>query len=500
MIDKQYDILIIGSGSGGGVMAKELSELCAAGKRIALLEWGPKLRPEEFTGDELEMTRRLYFDNGGMLTKDRSITLAFGKAYGGSTVVYTGTSLIIPESVLASWKIAGLEFEDIERRSKKYFRDNNIHFIDEELINDNNRLFYEGCQALGYDVIRFPVNVKDCTGSGMCNIGCPSMAKQGTHVVQLPDAEKKGVEVVTNCKVERVENRSCYATVANADFGEASSWAPGEYRIKARLIIVCAGAIQSAALLLRSELPVKLPKLGCGLTLHPALVLAAQHDRPLTNFYGHPKTYFCGEFAESQRFMLETCMYFPFMAAKSMMGFGAEHSEMMSRMDHLQMIIAQAFDAPRDDNRISINRRGDPVVHYRLSEAVLDALHQSMIASTRIFFAAGAKRVHAPASKKFFIEDTEQDRIEALIDRKLMQPGTVSLSAAHMMGGGRMGTSPADSVCDSWGRVHGLDWLYLADSSLFPRCSEVNPYVTIMALADRIAEHIRSRAQELLNS
>ena len=61
-----------------------------------------------------------------------------------------------------------------------------------------------------------------------------------------------------------------------------------------------------------------------------------------------------------------------------------------------------------------------------------------------------------------------------------------------------MGGSPADSVTDAYGRVHGIPWLYVADSSLFPDSVEINPYLTIMALADRVAETIRKEAPKLL--
>ena len=63
-----------------------------------------------------------------------------------------------------------------------------------------------------------------------------------------------------------------------------------------------------------------------------------------------------------------------------------------------------------------------------------------------------------------------------------------------------MGDGPADSVTDAWGRVHGVPWLFVADASLFPRASEINPYVTVMALADRVAEAVRDSAGELLGS
>jgi len=321
----------------------------------------------------------------------------------------------------------------------------------------------------------------------------------GTHIVQLPEAEKNGVQVVTNCKVERIEDRACHAVVEDPGFGFSSIWEPGRYKVQAKIIIVCAGAVQTPALLFRSRLPTKLPALGRYITLHPALILAGQHDRPITNFYGHPKSYYCDHFVKSKRFILETCMYFPFTTAKSLTGFGADHSAMMAHMDRLQMIIVLAFDEPRAESQVTIDRRGEPVVNYKISNEVMDALYESMIVSSRILFASGAKRVHAPAGKKFFIEEAEQDKLETLVSRDRLRAGKVSLSSAHVMGGCRMGEEIATSVTDPWGQVHGLSWLYVADASLFPRCSEVNPYITIMALADRIAEHIRSRARELLN-
>jgi choline dehydrogenase-like flavoprotein len=114
-----------------------------------------------------------------------------------------------------------------------------------------------------------------------------------------------------------------------------------------------------------------------------------------------------------------------------------------------------------------------------------------MRASARIFFAAGASRVHAPAGRGFFIEAAERDRIDELIPFDGFRTGKVSVSSAHLMGGCRMGSGAADSVVDAWGRVHGVPGLFVADASLFPSSAEINPYVTIMALADRVAEGVR---------
>jgi len=497
MVEKSFDVVIVGSGAGGGAVAKELAPLCREGARIAVLEWGPRLREEEYTGREAEMADKLYFDSGGFLTRDGTMTLAFGRAYGGSTVVYTGTSLPLPESVLARWNVPGLEFTDLRRRSEKYLAENNVHLLEDDRINDNNRLFLAACRKLGYRVQQFPVNVKGCKGSGLCNLGCPNAAKQGTHRVQLPAAEAAGVEVVTNCKVERIGERECAATVANPPFGEPSRWPEGRYRIRARVFVVAAGAVNSPALLLRSALPVRLPALGRYFTAHPALILVGEHDRPISNYFGHPKSYYCDHFVESANFLLETCMYFPFTTAKNLIGFGAEHAELMAHMERMQMILVLAVDPALAENRVTVGTRGDPVVHYRFTDEVMDALVESQRVSARIFFAAGCTRVHAPAGRRFFIGAEEQDRIDELITRESFKLGKVSISSAHLMGGCRMGSGPADSVTDAWGGVHGVPWLFVADASLFPTSSEINPYVTIMALADRVAQRVRERLPEL---
>ncbi|MBI4513464.1 MAG: GMC family oxidoreductase, partial [Gemmatimonadetes bacterium] len=484
--EREYDVVIVGSGAGGGTVAQELSPLCREGLRIVVLEKGPKLRDDEFTGRELEMADALYEDGGGFLTAEGTMTLAFGCAYGGSTVVYTGTSLLPSERVIRRWNVPGLTLDEIQRRAQKFMVQNSVHFLDEDLINENNRLFVEGCRRLGYRVQQFPVNIKGCRGSSLCNLGCPNQAKQGTNRVQLPEAERNGVEVVTRCEVLRIEDRALHARVApkaRGSKGEPSPWEPGDYRIRATVIVVCAGAVNTPALLLRSRLASALPQLGRAFTCHPALILVAEHDRPITNFVGHPKSFYLDEFTESDGFVLETCMYFPFTTAKALSGFGAPHSAFLRAFPRLQMILVLACDHVDPHNRVGIDRRGRPVVHYRLTPEVVHALVHGSITSARIFFAAGARRVHVPMAEPPTLEATETHRLDGLAKERGFKPGKVSLSAAHLQGGCAMGRTPKDSVTDPSGRVHGIPWLFVADASLFPDSVEINPYLTIMALA-----------------
>lgn len=501
MIRRSYDVVIIGSGAGGGTVAQELSSLCREGVRIAVLEKGPKLRDEEFTGCELEMAQALYEDGGGFLTAERTMTLAFGCTYGGSTAVYTGTSLLPPQRILERWNVPQLTVADVEQRAQKFAAENNVHLLESESINENNQFFVEGCQRLNYRVLQFPVNLKGCRGSSLCNLGCPNQAKQGTDRVQLPRAERNGVEVITRCEVLRIGEKTIFARVhakAADGKGEPSPWESGEYQIEAKVIVVCAGAVNSPALLMRSGLARKLPRLGHGFTCHPAIIMVAEHNRAITNFVGHPKSFYLDQFAQSDRFLLETCMYFPFTTAKAMAGFGTEHSRFMRAFPRLQMILVLACDEVDAHNHVTVDRTGRPVVHYRFTPQVMRGLVQGAITSAKIFFAAGAVRVHLPVAQCSTIERAEAERLNQIAEHPDFKPGKVPISAAHLQGGCAMGRGPADSVTDAYGRVHGIPWLFVADSSLFPHSLEINPYLTIMALADRVAETIRKEAHTLL--
>ena len=500
MITRRFDVVIVGSGAGGGTVAQELVPLVKDGKKVLVVEQGPRLTAGEFTGQELEMAPALYEDEGGFLTADGTMTLAFGRAYGGSTVVYTGTSMQPPKRVIRAWDVPGLAHDDLDARARRFAGENSVHLLEGDLLNDNNRLFVEGCRKAGYTAEQFPINVKGCKGSSLCNLGCPNGAKQGTHQVQLPAAEKGGVAVVTRATAQRLEERAVVVRVdakPDGTKGLPSEWEAGDYRIEAGVVVVAGGAVGSPALLLRSNLSGLPLRVGEGFTCHPAHILVGEHAREITNDVGHPKSFFLDR-AVAERFVLETCMYFPFTTAKNLAGFGAPHSTLMNAFRRLQMILVLACDKATTGNRVSVDRDGKPVVHYRFTEGTVEALVRATRASARIFFGAGAVRVHAPSADPPLLEAADAGRIDELIAVRHFKPGKISVSAAHLMGGCGMGRGAADSDTDAWGRVHGRPWLRVADSSLFPDSLEINPYLTIMALADRVAEGIRNEAGSLL--
>jgi long-chain-alcohol oxidase len=128
----------------------------------------------------------------------------------------------------------------------------------------------------------------------------------------------------------------------------------------------------------------------------------------------------------------------------------------------------------------------------------IGGLIRGAITSAKIFFAAGAVRVHMPVAKNTTIEARDAGRLDEIAAHAEFKPGKVPVSAAHLQGGCAMGSGPDNSVTDSHGQVHGMPWLFVADASLFPNSLEINPYVTIMALADRVAQRIREEAPALL--
>lgn len=487
---QRCDVAVVGTGAGGGTAALGLAPLVSHGKRVLVLERGPRFRDGDFSGRELEMAGALYADEGGFLTSDGTMTLAFARGYGGSTLVYTGTSLVAPDRVLRAWRVPGVDSEDLSRRSGKYIEQNNVRLLEPELQNDNNRLFAEGAARAGFHAAQFPLNLRGCRGSSLCNLGCPNNAKQGTNRVQLPAAERLGVEVVTRALVTRIEERRLHVTVSARPAGGKGTepeWEPGEYLVEAEHVVLAGGVMGTLPLLLSSGLPGLSGRTGEGFTCHPAHILVGEHPAPITNDVGHPKSWYVDRAAE-EGYVLETCMYFPFITAKNLTGFGSPHSALMRAFPRLQMILVLACDHATPGNRVTVDRQGTPVVQYRFTDAVVESMLRATRASARIFFAAGALRVHAPSADPTLVERSDAEHLDERIHARHFRTGRISISAAHLMGGCGMGSSAADSVTDNRGRVHGHPWLRVADASLFPDALEINPYLTIMALADRVAE------------
>ncbi|MCB0621475.1 MAG: GMC family oxidoreductase [Saprospiraceae bacterium] len=489
-MNKEYDLIIVGSGAGGATVASRLAPLAKQGVRIALLEAGPHFSNRYFTQREIEMFD-LFYDRGAWPTADGAVTVSFGKAVGGSTLMYTGVTFRLPDDVCRQWGVEGLTPEDLAPRFARLEKEVNVMTPGPEMVNENNRLFRKGCEALDLPVKDIQLNLDGCEQMGFCNLGCVRHHKQGTAAVQVPQAVAAGVELVPNCEVRRIAGHTLEATVKSTPPGtEPGPWSPGEYRISARQIVLAGGTVGSTALLLRSGFERELPALGKYVTIHPAMTVYGIHPQKVEAFRGFPKVYYTDAFSEKEGFYLETAFYYPFITAKNTALWGTELTHVMQRYDRLMGIIILAHDEALATNRIRLDSKGLPQLKYQLSERSIEALCDGQRRASRIFFAAGCEQVVMPNARQILFGPNATDELDSFISPRHFLPNKTPIASAHLQGGCRMGQGPEDSVCDSRGRVHGHPHLFVADGSLFPQSAHVNPYLTIMALADRVAEGV----------
>ncbi|HMI93464.1 MAG TPA: GMC family oxidoreductase [Polyangiales bacterium] len=494
----ELDVLIVGSGAGGGTVAARLASLCASGARIAVAEAGPWYGREHFNMRERDMIG-LFVDRGAVPAANFEIAVSAGRCVGGSTSVYTGVTFRTPGEVLQDWGAGagdpGLE-DDVLARFERLEQEIDAHFPDPASYeNENNRVFRAGCERLGWPVGRFRVNIRDCRRCGFCNLGCPYGSKRGTLEVQLPAALAQGVELIANCAIERVWDGGASGVIAPAPSGtragtRTDAHPAGAVRFKAKHVVLAGGTLGTPALLLRSRLPQLSPACGRYVTLHPALTSFGQMRDEVRGFDGFPKLYYTDQWSAEHHYYLESAFYFPFVTARSLPGFGAELKQAMRGYGRLACALTLVHDAAERENRIAL--RGDrALLEYRLSQQTRRALVHAQQRAGELFFAAGAERYFTPVSERFAIE--RADQLARAIDERALQSGRVVVSSAHPMGGCAMSSDFELGVTDSYGVVHGHPGLVVADGSLFPSSSKVNPYLTIMALAERCAEQLRAR-------
>lgn len=256
-------------------------------------------------------------------------------------------------------------------------------------------------------------------------------------------------------------------------------------------MILSAGAMHSPAILLRSRLPRRSPALGRFITLHPALTLNAIMPREVEGFRGYPKTFYTDQFEASNHYLIETAFYFPGVSAKNIPGFGLAHKRHMKEYSRFVSVIVLELDEPQASNRVVV-KSGRPILEYRLSDSSVVNLVHSVRSSARIFFAGGAERVLAPAAREPEIKaGATAAELEDAIHPRFFLRGREPIASAHPQGGCRMGRDIETSVVDPFGQVHGARNVFVCDASIFPTSVRVNPYLSVMAFADRTAEYLK---------
>ena len=491
-----FDVIIIGSGVGGATFADYLSRDNSRLK-VAILESGAYRDRTFFNQREIDMTK-LYFNSGSVLSTNMEIGVSAGNTVGGSSAVYTGVSFRPPESVLSSWRDEfGLDFlsrDYVERSLDEIEADISVHELPESWDNQNNRLFIKGAEALGINVKRLKINTLGCQQQGFCNLGCTSGAKQGTLEVQIPRVVARGVELIYNAKVDRVGENKVYCTISKAPAGtKENNYSEGEYIFSARRIVLAAGVLHTPAILLRSkrELNFRNDNIGRYLTLHPAMNINAVYSEEISNYKGFPKTVYSDHYSDSEHFYLETSFYYPGITAKNIPGYGELHSEFMKDYSKMMSILILVHDKAEKHNRITIDKKGNPLINYSLNKEAKKSLVKALQEASKLFFAAGCTKALIPGSNKQPLFKEDMASINEYITSKDLNFSKSPMSSAHPQGGARMGKDPKSSVCDSNGKMHNSSSIYICDASLFPTSVKVNPYETIMLLAKHIAENLK---------
>jgi choline dehydrogenase-like flavoprotein len=480
----ECDVVVVGSGAGGGVMAAELAE---AGLDVVVLEEGDHHPTESFTSSTTGALRSLYRDAGATTALGRPpIGYAEGRCVGGGTVVNGGMSFRAPERILQRWaadsgdrSLARGALDDPYARVERFL---SVGPPDPGSAGRDQELLAIGAKRLGWRVIEDRRNHLHCLGCNVCTWGCPTGAKQSTLVSYLPRATAFGASVWSGCRVDRVLMAGKRAVgvagrVATVEGGPVDR----TFEVRAAHVVVSAGALQTPALLQRSGVRSPSRQLGRNLTLHPGASVVAVFDEAVEGWKGAHQSLQVREF-EDEGVVLAAVNLPPSLVARTLPFDGAPLGEVMA--DYDRMVTAGVLVEDTGAGRVRAVGREAVVASYRLTEQDATRVARSVLQLSEALLAAGAHTVHLPFAHRSPIHDGDDlRRAQALPVRA----ADMSVSTVHLMGTARIGTDPLWAVCDPYGSVYDTAGLSVADASLFPAPVGVNPMLTIMALATRAA-------------
>jgi choline dehydrogenase-like flavoprotein len=491
------DAVVVGTGAGGSVALRELAR---AGLNVVALEQGGWWTSSDFDQREDHMLPLLFEEAGGRATEDMAIRVLQGRGVGGSTIHNTNLCKRTPESILDLWAtkygVTGATKSDLRGAFETIERDLSISEIAAPMRNANNEVLRDGCEALGWRGAPLWHNRIGCVGSGFCELGCAYDAKQNALKVMVPQAVAAGAHVYADVEVVRVVHDGARVSGVQGVVRDEQGRARASIDVRARVVVLAASAVGSAALARKSGVPDPHGQLGRGLRLHPGGIVAGRFDRPIAGWRGIPQSYECTEHlsheeGSDKRVWIVTAFAHPIGAASALPGFGAEHMAAMRAYSNLAVLTAMVHD--ETSGEVMVGDDGRPVLRYRMTARDQQQLAGGLEACARLLLAAGAREVTIPAiPPKRVASVAELDGL----DLSFVRPHAVPLTAVHPMGTMRMGDDPKKSVVRSTGEHHQLRGLFVADGSLFPTSIGAPPQVSIYAFALHLAPHVIERARE----
>ncbi|MFL6060999.1 MAG: GMC family oxidoreductase N-terminal domain-containing protein [Marmoricola sp.] len=488
------DVVIVGSGAGGGTAA---GVLAAAGLDVVVLEAGEYHDDRDFDGSERTGFSQLYAGSPGV-TSEGQVQLVAGRGLGGGTVVNYTTSFPTPDHVRAEWAALGTpqfttsEYDDALAAVNARLGVNKDH----PGAGVRDQVLERGAKALGWNVDAMPRNVIGCDQGiecGRCGMGCRIGAKQSVAKTWLVDAAEKGARmyVGASARTVTIENGKAVGVTAISPEGNVLT-------VRSRAVVVSAGAIQTPALLLRSGL--RNPNVGKHLRLHPATAVWGLVPELVNPWEGAMQARYVNEWTdldgEGYGVLFETAPLTPAFGS----GFvnwrsGVQHLERMQELKNMLGVAIIVRDKG-PGGTVKIGKEGEPIASYTLSPGDTEHLMKGFEGGARIAEAAGATKIYSPHHRTIGYEPGKRGDIDsfvAAVRKEGAAPARVALAALHIMGSARMGGSAEISALNPDGETWEVANLVVADGSCFPTASGVNPMISIESIAYMNAKRLAAK-------
>ncbi|PHH76946.1 hypothetical protein CDD80_1074 [Ophiocordyceps camponoti-rufipedis] len=491
------DVVIVGSGCGGSVCAKNLAE---AGNRVIVVDKGYHFPPSQLPMAQYAACEYLFENGGCQFSDDSSIGAISGGAWGGGGTVNWSVCFRTPDAVRREWVASGLPLfgsTAFDRCLDRVWQSIGAT-TDAIRHNQRNQALLDGCRRLGWKSSVVEQNTAgEAHYCGQCHLGCGSSGKKGPTVTWLPAAAEAGARFLEGFQVEKVLFDEDGVTAT----GIEGLWTSRD----------ADGGISS---LPASRVQRRNRNVGRNLYLHPCNIVTAAYKEHMRPWEGGIITGYSGEFenldSQGHGVRLESTCMVPYLTVATQPWLDGLDAKLQSlRYGHLSSFIALTRD--RDPGRVYVDEgTGKPRISYSVSDFDSGHALEGVQALAKICYVTGAREIRASLARAppYVVSDGGErqrkhvagtdpeftdDDFSAWLGRLREagnRPPTAVFASAHQMGSCRMSADEASGVVDGRGRVWGRKGLYVADASVFPSASGVNPMVTVMALADWISRGV----------